>query len=151
MSSTSTGTDWAVNRNNNNGWVNLKSLLNSPWKRWERMQLTVNTFEIHPLLLVPSYEDLTGLDRLCDLVGTGHLWVADPSDDENDEPGATPPLILRTGLVFLTGTGRGEKDGCCVSVWVRLEFTRRAFINNSYIIIFFPLLNQICICKCCNL
>lgn len=40
------------------------------------------------------YDDLTGLDRLSDLVGTAGFRVADSSNDENDEARATPPLIL---------------------------------------------------------
>lgn len=58
-----------------------------------------------------TYDDLTGFDCLCDLVGTAHLRVADSSYDEDDEARATPTFILSTAFVLLTGAEEKKMDG----------------------------------------
>lgn len=51
-----------------------------------------------------TYDDLAGFYCLGDLVGTAHLREADSPEDKDDEAGAGPAFVLRTGFVLLTGT-----------------------------------------------
>lgn len=46
-------------------------------------------------------DDLTGLGGFGDLVGTAHLWVADSTQDEDDEAGAVPVVLRGARLMFL--------------------------------------------------
>lgn len=50
-----------------------------------------------------TYEDLTRLCGLRDLVGTAHLRVADPSQDEDDEL-RTAVVVVCRGFVLLSST-----------------------------------------------
>lgn len=55
-----------------------------------------------------TYDDLTGLDRLGDLVSGAHLRVAHSTQNEDDEPRAGPAIVLRARLPLLSGA---EEDG----------------------------------------
>lgn len=64
-----------------------------------------------------TYDDLTGLDWLGDLVGTAHLREADPSYDKDDEAWACPAFILSTGFVLLTGAVEQRTDDTRLKYW----------------------------------
>ena len=55
-----------------------------------------------------TYDDLAGFYCLGDLVGWTHLRVADSSENKDDEAWPGPPIVLWTGFVLLSGTGRGR-------------------------------------------
>lgn len=67
---------------------------------------------IHDLCVL-TYDDLTGFDRLGDLIGTTHLREADSSQNEDDESRARPAFVLRAGFALLSSAVEDGKFMRC--------------------------------------